>query len=90
MPVIKQEGLHDPDHFTMRIAETGKITFADQRIVELLDQRTEDLQNKYLWQCVHSADEPLVNEAFRQLMSSSDGQEHALKVILFKVILRIY
>jgi PAS domain S-box-containing protein len=75
MPVVKQDG--EADQFTMRTDEQGKITFVDQRIVQLLGQRTEDIMNKPIWQCVHSADEPVVSDAFRQLMS---GGQQTMKV----------
>jgi PAS domain-containing protein len=79
MPVVKQDG-QESDQFTMRVDESGKITFVDQRAVQLLDQRVDDIINKYLWQCFHSADEPLVNDAFRKMMSGE--QQHQLKVRL--------
>jgi aryl hydrocarbon receptor nuclear translocator len=72
MPVVKQEG-QEPDQFTMRLDESGKITFVDQRINQMLSQRSEDILNKFIWQCFHSSDEPLVSDAFRQLMSGQQG-----------------
>lgn len=83
MPVVKQDA-QESHRFTMRIDESGKITFVDQRAVQLLDQRLEDIMNKYIWQCFHSADEPLVNDAFTQMMSGE--QQHQLKVRCMKTI----
>jgi aryl hydrocarbon receptor nuclear translocator len=74
MPVVKQEG-QDFDHFTMRVNEEGKITFVDQRVVQLLDQRTEDLTGKFLWKCVHSSDEQLVKDTFHQLINEQQGMQ---------------
>ncbi|KAI6183214.1 Helix-loop-helix DNA-binding domain protein [Aphelenchoides bicaudatus] len=76
MPMVKQDG-QDSDQFCMRTDEQGKITFVDQRIVQLLGLRTEDIINKQIWQCVHAADEPVITEAFRQLIS---GGQQSLKV----------
>lgn len=78
MPVVKHDD--QDDQFTMRTDEQGKITFVDQRIVQLLGQRTEDILNKPIWQCVHSADESVLSEAFRQLMN---GGQQSIKVCLW-------
>lgn len=80
MPVVKQD--NEADHFTMRVDESGKISFIDQRVVELLDQRVEDVLNKSLWQCFHQADEPLIKEAFRQIMANAGDQQNGVKVKL--------
>lgn len=78
MPVIKQEE-QEPDQFTMRLDEHGKITFVDQRAHQLLGQKTDEIVGKHLWKCFHSADELLISEAFRQMMSTG-GQSPAFKV----------
>ncbi|KAI6223816.1 Helix-loop-helix DNA-binding domain protein [Aphelenchoides fujianensis] len=67
MPVVKQEN-QDIDQFTMRLNEEGKVTFVDQRAVQLLDIRVEDVVGQYIWQCVNAADEAAVRDAFLQMM----------------------
>lgn len=71
MPVVKQEG-HDTEHFTMRLNQDGKITFADQRVNELLDLKADELVGRPIWDCVAAADEESVQDAFVQFMAAQE------------------
>ncbi|CAD5207490.1 unnamed protein product [Bursaphelenchus okinawaensis] len=76
MPTIKPDGI-DGEQFCMRWNDEGKITFVDQRIQHVLEIQADDLTGHYCWQNVHPADEPLVREAFTQLMQNN--QEFQLR-----------
>lgn len=71
MPIVNEGNLgQTASQFTMRIAEDGKITFVDQRIVELIGLTPSNLLNRYCWEVVHPADENLLKNTFTQLINS--------------------
>lgn len=72
--------------FTMRISEDGKVTFVDQRILELLSISSDEILGKLWWQIV--GDETALQNAFQQLLVDQQ-QQASMKVLLFLLIYKI-
>jgi PAS domain-containing protein len=52
----------------MRIAEDGKVTFVDQRAVQLLGTPVEEMLGGFWWQLAVQGEEAVLRNAFEQML----------------------
>ncbi|KAI1703101.1 PAS domain-containing protein [Ditylenchus destructor] len=67
-PISGRPAQNSNNQFTMRVAEDGKVTFVDQKAVDLLGSSMDEMLGKLWWKLAQSADEPMLHNAFNQLL----------------------